>query len=73
MNTEARAQAGDCIYILLERHGWRLVVPGGKRPKKASDEDIEASKKLTLDSGVKRALAECQTQNNVGLRCQSAL
>jgi transposase len=36
------------IYMLLKRHGWRMVMPRGKHPKKASDEDIEASKKLTL-------------------------
>ena len=35
------------IYMLLERHKWRMVVPRGKHPMKASDEDIEASKKLT--------------------------
>jgi transposase len=35
------------IYMLLKRHGWRMVMPRGKHPKKASDEDIEASKKLT--------------------------
>jgi transposase len=36
------------IYMLLRRHGWRMVMPRGKHPKKASDEAIEASKKLTL-------------------------
>jgi len=35
------------IYMLLARHKWRMVMPRGKHPKKASDEDIEASKKLT--------------------------
>ncbi len=38
------------IYMLLERHGWRKVMPRSKHPKKASEEAIEASKKLTLDS-----------------------
>ena len=35
------------IYMLLKRHNWRMVMPRGKHPKKASDEAIEASKKLT--------------------------
>jgi transposase len=35
------------IYMLLARHKWRMVMPRGKHPKKASDEDIESSKKLT--------------------------
>ena len=37
---------GNQIYLLLERHGWRKVMPRSKHPKKASDEAIEASKKL---------------------------
>ena len=36
------------IYRVLERHNWRKVMPRSKHPNKASDEDIEASKKLTL-------------------------
>ena len=35
------------IYMLLARHNWRMVMPRGKHPNKASDEVIEASKKLT--------------------------
>ena len=35
------------IYSVLKRHGWRKVMPRSKHPKKASDEVIEASKKLT--------------------------
>jgi len=35
------------IYRVLERHGWRKVMPRSKHPNKASDEAIEASKKLT--------------------------
>lgn len=37
---------GSQIYRMLERHGWRKVMPRSKHPKKASDEAIEASKKL---------------------------
>ena len=38
------------IYYFLHSHGWRMVMPRSKHPKKASDEVIEASKKLTLES-----------------------
>ena len=34
------------IYMLLKRHGWRKVMPRSKHPKKASQEAINASKKL---------------------------
>ncbi len=34
------------IYCVLKRHGWRKVMPRSKHPKKASEEVIEASKKL---------------------------
>jgi transposase len=36
------------IYRVLERHGWRKIMPRSKHPKKAKEEDIEASKKLTM-------------------------
>ena len=36
------------IYYVLARHDWRKVKPRPKHPKKASDEEIDASKKLTL-------------------------
>jgi transposase len=35
------------IYYVLHRHGWRKVKPRSKHPNKASDEEIESSKKLT--------------------------
>ena len=35
------------IYAVLKRHGWRMVMPRARHPKKADDEVIEASKKLT--------------------------
>ena len=38
------------IYYVLHRHGWRKVMPRSKHPKKASDEVIEISKKLTSES-----------------------
>ncbi len=38
------------IYYVLKRHGWRKVMPRSKHPNKASDEVIEASKKLTTES-----------------------
>jgi len=41
---------GETIYRVLKRHGWRKVLPRSKHPKKASDEAIDASKKLTSAS-----------------------
>ena len=38
------------IYVVLHRHGWRKVMPRSRHPKKASEEEIAASKKLTLQS-----------------------
>ena len=35
------------IYRVLRRHGWRKIMPRSKHPKKASEEAIEASKKLS--------------------------
>ena len=34
------------IYMLLARHKWRKIRPRPKHPKRASDEEIAASKKL---------------------------
>lgn len=36
------------IYQVLKRHGWRKVMPRSKHPKKASAEEIDTSKKLTI-------------------------
>ncbi len=41
---------GSQIYYVLRRHGWRKVMPRSKHPNKASEEVIEASKKLTPKS-----------------------
>ena len=38
------------IYYVLHRHGWRKVMPRSRHPKKASEEVIETSKKLTPNS-----------------------
>lgn len=38
------------IYYVLHRHGWRKVMPRSKHPKKASEEVIATSKKLTPKS-----------------------
>jgi transposase len=40
--------ANSTFYDFLNRMQWRRVMPRGAHPKKASDEVIEASKKLTL-------------------------
>lgn len=44
-----RSKSHAQIYNVLHRHGWRKVMPRSKHPKKASDEVIEASKKLKLE------------------------
>ena len=41
---------GSQIYYVLKRHGWRKVMPRSKHPNKASEAEIEASKKLTAES-----------------------
>ena len=33
-------------YTFLQRHDWRKVMPRAKHPNKASDEEIDSSKKL---------------------------
>lgn len=38
---------GSQIYYVLNRHGWRKVMPRSKHPNKASEEVIATSKKLT--------------------------
>lgn len=42
------ATANSTFYSFLKRMNWRRVMPRGAHPKKASDEVIEASKKLTV-------------------------
>lgn len=37
------------IYYVLHRHGWRKIMPRSRHPKKASEEVIETSKKLTIE------------------------
>mgnify|MGYP002626982284 CR=1 FL=1 len=38
------------IYYVLKRHKWRKVMPRSRHPKKAGEEVIETSKKLTPES-----------------------
>lgn len=38
------------IYRVLHRHGWRKIMPRSRHPKKASEEVIATSKKLTTVS-----------------------
>lgn len=49
-NLVGHSIGGSQIYRVLHRHGWRKVMPRSKHPNKASDEAIEASKKLTFES-----------------------
>ena len=44
--TEFETKSHGQIYEMLKRHGWRKVMPRSRHPKKASDEAINASKKL---------------------------
>lgn len=39
--------SNEQIYRVLHRHNWRKVMPRSKHPKKASEEAIDASKKLS--------------------------
>jgi len=38
------------IYYLLHKHEWRKIAPRPRHPKKATDEEIESSKKLIKNS-----------------------
>jgi len=39
---------GSQIYYVLRRHDWRKIMPRSQHPNKASEEAIEASKKLRI-------------------------
>ena len=43
--------ADTTIYRLLKRHGWRKTAPRPEHPGKASEDEIESSKKLTNCTG----------------------
>ena len=43
--------ADTTIYRLLKRHGWRKIAPRPEHPGKASEDEIESSKKLTKHTG----------------------
>ena len=45
-NAVAHKVSDTQIYRVLHRHGWRKVMPRSRHPKRASEEVIEASKKL---------------------------
>lgn len=44
-----RKCGGGQIYRVLARQKWRKVVPRKEHPNKASEAEIEASKKLTIE------------------------
>ena len=48
--TGKKRESKSTIYYLLHKHGWRLITPQTAHPGIASDEVIEASKKLTSNS-----------------------
>lgn len=39
------------IYRVLERHGWRKIMPRSKHPKKASEEEITIAKNKIICGG----------------------
>ena len=45
--TGKERESKSTVYYLLQKHGWRMITPQTAHPGKASDEAIEASKKLT--------------------------
>jgi len=45
-----KQSATSTVYFLLERHGWRKIMPRSRHPKKASEDAIKVSKKSTLES-----------------------
>ncbi len=46
--TGKERKSNSSVYYFLHAHGWRMVVPMSQHPGKASDEVMEASKKLTM-------------------------
>ena len=51
------------IYRVMERHGWRKIMPRSKHPNKADDEAIEASKKLTKPSKGRWKILQAETSD----------
>jgi len=49
-NARGKETANSTIYSFLQRMDWRRVMPRGQHPEKASEAEMEASKKLTLVS-----------------------
>ena len=45
--TGKQHESDSTLYYLLHKHNWRIITPQRVHPGKASDEVIEASKKLT--------------------------
>ena len=45
--TGKERESKSTVYYLLHKHEWRIITPQTRHPGKASDEVIEASKKLT--------------------------
>lgn len=49
-SVRGKETAKSTIYHFLNRMKWRRVMPRGQHPEKASEAEIESSKKLTLGS-----------------------
>jgi len=43
--TGKERESNSTVYYLLHKHGWRMITPQTAHPGKASDEEMEASKK----------------------------
>jgi len=46
--TGKKHESKSTVYYLLHKHEWREITPQRVHPGKASEEAIEASKKLTV-------------------------
>ena len=47
--TGKQHESNSTVYYLLHKHNWRMITPQTVHPGKASDEVVEASKKLTTN------------------------
>ena len=48
--TGKQHESKSTVYYLLHKYGWRIITPQRRHPGSASNEEIEASKKLKLSS-----------------------
>ena len=58
------------IYKVLNRHGWGKVMPRSKHPKNASNEAIEASKKIKTKAEERFSELPCGSGKKIRLMFQ---